>query len=149
MQKEAGLSLWKGQHWHYPGKASINTWESDLDDAYGPVRVVLVQIVDVSWQGDAKEIVLLPQAAQLLVCHFSAHVESCNGCTCTNIPELHGLVPWGRDQLGAVRAPADLEDLKWGTGRLKCWYEWTQNQHFVRKNVHPKINTGKTHWQKI
>lgn len=58
--------------------------------------------------------VILPQAAQLLVCHFSAQVEGGDGSACTDIPEFHRLVPRGRDQLGAVRAPADLKDLKQG-----------------------------------
>lgn len=105
----------------YIGTDLLHPWESDLDGAYGPVRVVLVQIVDVSWQGDAEEVVFLPQAAQLQVCHVTAQVEGGDGCTCTNIPEFHGLIPWGRDQLGAVRAPADLEDLKAQRGRGETW----------------------------
>lgn len=87
--------------------ASLN---SDLNRAYGSVGVVLVQIVDVTWQGDAEEVVFLPQAAQLLVCHIRAQVEGGDSRTCTDIPEFHGLVPGGRDQLRAVGAPADLEE---------------------------------------
>lgn len=83
---------------------------SDLDGAYGSLGVVLVQVVDVSWQRNAEEVVLLPQAAQLLVVHVRAHFEGGHGRTCADIPEFHGLVPWGRDQLSAVGAPADLEN---------------------------------------
>lgn len=54
--------------------------------------------------------VLLPQAAQLLVVHVRAHFEGSHSRTCVNIPEFHGLVPGGRDQLGVVGAPADLEN---------------------------------------
>ena len=37
-----------------------------LDDPQGFAGVVFVQVVDVARQGDAEEVVLLPQAAQLL-----------------------------------------------------------------------------------
>lgn len=65
----------------------------DLDGAYGSVTVVLVQVVDVSRQRDAEEVVLLPQAAQLLVVHVRAHVEGGHSRTCADVPEFHGLVP--------------------------------------------------------
>lgn len=62
--------------------------------------------------------VVLPQAAQLLVVHVRAHVEGSHSRTCADIPEFHGLVPRGRDQLSAVGAPADLENATRRTGRI-------------------------------
>lgn len=53
--------------------------------------------------------VVLPQAAQLLVTHIGTHVEGGDRRACTDIPEFYSLVPRGGDQLGAVLAPADLD----------------------------------------
>lgn len=78
----------------YIGGASLpHLGQSDLDGAYGSARVVLVQIVDVSCQRNAEEVVLLPQAAQLLVVHVRAHWEGSHSRTCADIPEFYGLVP--------------------------------------------------------
>lgn len=85
--------------------------DTDLDDAQGLVGVVLVKVVDVSWQGDAKEVVFLPQAAQLLVAHLCAHIEGGDGRSCADVPQFYSLVAWGGDELQAVWAKADLESL--------------------------------------
>lgn len=81
---------------------------ANLDGAEWAVRVVLVQIVDVARQGDAEQVVLLPQAAQLLVHDVGAHVEGGDRRVAAHVPQLHRLVPGGRDQLGTVWAPAYL-----------------------------------------
>lgn len=83
--------------------------DTDLDGAQGLVGVVLVKVVDVSWQGDAEEVVSLPQAAQLLVTHCGTHVEGGDRRFCANVPQFYSLVTWGGDQLAVVCAPADLE----------------------------------------
>lgn len=91
---------------------------ADLDGAERPVGVALVQVVDVARQGDAEQVVLLPQAAQLLVHDVGTYVEGGEGRAGAYVPQLHRLVARGRDELGAVRAPAHLKE-----NRGK---EWTQ-----------------------
>lgn len=81
----------------------------NLDGTDGAVRVVLVQVVDVARQRDAEQVVLLPEAAQLLVHNISTQVEGGDGCASAHIPQLHRLVTRGGDQLGAVWAPANLQ----------------------------------------
>lgn len=83
---------------------------ADLDGAERPVGVALVQVVDVARQGDAEQVVLLPQAAQLLVHDVGTYVEGGEGRAGAYVPQLHRLVARGRDELGAVRAPAHLEE---------------------------------------
>ena len=65
------------------GHTHTNTY---LDDAEGFVWVVPVQVVDVPRQGDADEVLLLPQASQLLVHDIIAHVEGGDGRARADVP---------------------------------------------------------------
>lgn len=67
-----------------------------LDDPEGFAGVVLVQVVDVSRQGDAEEVVLLPEAAQLLVQNIGAHGKRADHRVYIDIPNLRGFVSRGR-----------------------------------------------------
>lgn len=73
----------KRRHWEVFGH---------LEDPQGPVRVVLVQVVDVAGEGDAEQVVFLPQAAQLLVAGLAAHVEGGDRGVAGHIPQFHRLV---------------------------------------------------------
>lgn len=79
-----------------------------LDDAEGLAGVVLVQVVDVPRQGDAEEVVLLPEAAQLLVQNIGAHGKRADHRVYIDIPNLRGFVSRGRQQMGAIRTPTNL-----------------------------------------
>lgn len=68
--------------------------------------------------------VVLPQAAKLLVAHIRAHVEGGHSSPRTHVPEFDSLVSRRRDQLSAVGAPADLENTRGGGGV-------TGNSYFV------------------
>lgn len=70
--------------------------KAHLDDPEGLAGVVLVQIVDISRQGDAEEVVLLPQAAQLLVQDTGAHGKCVDHRVHVDIPNLRGFISRGR-----------------------------------------------------
>lgn len=110
--------------------------DTDLNDAQGFVRVVLVKVVDVSWQGDAEEVVSLPQAAQLQVTHFRTHFEGGDRRSCADVPQFYSLVARGGDQLGAVWAPADLESLDLCSNKPK---QSRKEEQIVTKTVLSKI----------
>ena len=79
-----------------------------LDDLQGFAGVVFVQVVDVARQGDAEEVVLLPQAAQLLVQDVGAHGKRVDDRVHVDVPDFRGFVSGSREQVGAIRTPADL-----------------------------------------
>ena len=79
-----------------------------LDDPQGFAGVVFVQVVDVARQGDAEEVVLLPQAAQLLVQDVGAHGKRVDDRVHVDVPDFRGFVSGSREQVGAIRTPADL-----------------------------------------
>lgn len=66
-----------------------------LDDLQGLAGVVLVQVVDVAGQGQAEQMVLLPQAAQLLVQDIGAQGKGGHSCCSPHVPQLGRLVPRG------------------------------------------------------
>lgn len=75
--------------------------------------------------------VFLPKAAQLLVSHIRAQVERGDSRTCTNIPQLHRLIPRGGDQLGTVRTPTELND----TRQKERLVEHLNTQGKIKDNV--------------
>ena len=90
----------------YTGRATLT--QPYLDDPQGFAGVVFVQVVDVPRQGDAEEVVLLPQAAQLLVQNVGAHGKRGNDRVHIDIPNFRGFVSGSRKQMGTIRTPADL-----------------------------------------
>lgn len=92
-----------------------------LDDPQGFAGIVFVQVVDVARQGDAEEVVLLPQAAQLLVQDVGAHGKRVDNRVHVDVPDFRGFVSGSREQVGTIRTPADL---------LKQW--WSRVRAFHR-----------------
>lgn len=79
-----------------------------LDDPQGFAGIVFVQVIDVPRQGDAEQVVLLPQAAQLLVQNVGAHGERGDDRVHIDVPNFRGFVSGSRKQMSAIRTPTNL-----------------------------------------